>query len=338
MNIKYIARILSGAKFSRLSKVVSEVKDVSKKGKLSIYFDIIICGFKYGAGYNDYQIFEFYNMNSSERKTYMTRVKNKKLITLLNNPEYSDIFSHKGKFREYFSDFLGRETMDLKDCNFEEFKKFIAGKEFIIAKPYLGESGKGIEKIEIQSFETPNKLYKYLRSDEKCFGLIEEVIEQHDAYNKIYPFALNCFRFVTILKDGEVYPIYAVFKMGNNGHFVDNLENGGLVCHFDIKTHKLSAYGHNSNREKYTEHPYTKIKFENYELPNFDEVIKLVKKAALVVPQMRYIGWDVCMSKTGPLIIEGNNYPAYDFPQLPDPDAKRIGLLAKVQKVLTDFK
>ena len=62
-----------------------------------------------------------------------------------------------------------------------------------------------------------------------------------------------------------------------------------------------------------------------------DEVKEMVKKAALVLPGFRYVGWDVCLTPDGPAIVEGNNYPAYDFPQLPDEDKPRIGLIPKIE-------
>ncbi len=75
----------------------------------------------------------------------------------------------------------------------------------------------------------------------------------------------------------------------------------------------------------------TGIKFEGFKLPYTEEIKALVKKAALVLPDFRYVGWDVCITPDGPLIVEGNDYPGYDFPQLPDPDKPRIGLIPKIQ-------
>ena len=57
------------------------------------------------------------------------------------------------------------------------------------------------------------------------------------------------------------------------------------------------------------------------------EAVETVKKAAMIVPDVRYIGWDVAITEKGPAIIEGNNYAAYDFPQLPDRSQNKEGLL-----------
>ncbi len=332
MNVKYVARVLHGAKLKKMFQKIKMIHRKTGKSKIGLFFDMIGCTIKYGAGYNDYIIFEFYNMNKEERKTYLTRMKNKKLVTMLNDKQYSRIFDEKNLFDEKFAEFMGREILDLAKINYERFKQFVEGKQYFFAKPYIGESGKGIEKIKIANYPTTRKLWEYIRRPEKNFGLIEEVIEQHPQAAKIYPKSLNCLRVVTLVNNGEANILYAVFKMGNNGGFVDNLENGGLACHFDLDKGEIIGQGHTSALINYDRHPSTGIKFVGYKLPFMNEVKEMVKKAAMVIPEFRYVGWDVCLTPTGPAIVEGNDYPAYDFPQLPDPDKPRIWLLPKIEQ------
>ncbi|MGN0551097.1 MAG: sugar-transfer associated ATP-grasp domain-containing protein [Acutalibacteraceae bacterium] len=338
MGFKDALTIIGGARISKMLDVIDDINNKTGKNKLAMFFDMLSCSVRYGAGYYDYQIFEFYNMKASERKTYMTRMKNKKLIMRLNNQDFSYIFDEKNVFDKRFKEFLGREVIDLKDIGFEEFERFVSGKEYFFAKPYIGESGKGIEKIKTADFKSTSEMYAYITSKEKNFGVIEEVIVQHPDVAKIYPCSLNCFRIVTLVDKGVPHILYAVFKMGNNGKFVDNLENGGLACSFDLEKGEINGQGHTSALVNYDAHPYTGIKFIGYKIPYVEQVKELVKKAALVVPEIKYVGWDVCITENGPAIVEGNDYPAYDFPQLPDPDKPRVGLLKKIQEVLPDFK
>ena len=333
MNLKYINRVLSGASFEKMKKAINVVYEKSGKNKIKTFFDMILCAIKYGAGYNDYIIFEFYKIKAKQRKTYLTRLKNKRLVTTLNSKEYAYIFDQKNVFDKKFKDFLCREVIDLKEIDFDRFKKFIEGKEFFFAKPSVGESGKGIEKIRISDYNSIEELYEYIKKPEKNFGVIEEVIVQHPDAEKIYPDSLNCLRVVTLVSNGEAHILYSVFKMGNNGKFVDNLENGGLACHFDLDKGEIVGQGHTSALINYDAHPATGIKFVGYKLPYIQEVKDLVKKAAMVIPEFRYVGWDVCLTPNGPAIVEGNDYPAYDFPQLPDDDKPRIGLIPKIESL-----
>jgi hypothetical protein len=44
----------------------------------------------------------------------------------------------------------------------------------------------------------------------------------------------------------------------------------------------------------------------------------MVEEAALVLPKVRYVGWDAAITPNGPCLIEGNDYPGhvfYNFPQ-----------------------
>lgn len=331
MNVNYLKRVLGGASFKKMSEKINAIHEKTGKNRVGLFFDMIGCSLKYGAGYNDYIIFEFYNMKAKERKTYLTRLKNKKLVTMLNDEKYARIFDEKNLFDKKFAEFMGREVIDLADIGYEEFEKFIQGKEEFFAKPYIGESGKGIEKIKVSDFKNTEELWQYVKRPDKNFGVIEQVVVQHPDAARIYPDSLNCLRVVTLVNDGKPNILYAVFKMGNNGGFVDNLENGGLACHFDLDKGEIIGQGHTSALVNYDAHPATGIKFVGYKLPFMDEVKEMVKKAAMVLPEFRYVGWDVCLTPDGPAIIEGNDYPAYDFPQLPDPDKPRIGLLPKIQ-------
>ena len=53
----------------------------------------------------------------------------------------------------------------------------------------------------------------------------------------------------------------------------------------------------------------------------------MVKWAAVRLPGIGYVGWDIAISEEGPLVIEANDFPSHDllqFPELLDDD--RIGL------------
>ena len=72
-------------------------------------------------------------------------------------------------------------------------------------------------------------------------------------------------------------------------------------------------------------------------VPYVKEAIQLCQRAALVEPRMRYLGWDVCITPTGPVIVEGNDYPGYDFWQQPEHTPDRIGLWPYYKKVLPEL-
>lgn len=338
MKLSYYIKVLCGASFKKMFKVIDDVAKKTDKSKLFLFFDMINCSIRYGAGYNDYNIFAFYNMNSKQRKTYMTRVKNKKLISYCNNPEYSHIFCNKNEFNKVYKNYLNREYLDLEKVTFEEFKSFMKNKDIIFAKPNVGESGKGIEKLNKKDFKDLEDMFNYIKDENKNFGIIEELIVQHEALNKLYPYSINSLRIVTIVEDNIPHVVYVVSKMGNEGKFVDNMENSGLCCPVNIKTCEISGVAHTSKLVNYDEHPYTKVKLVGYKLPYIKEAIELVKKAALEVKEIRYVGWDVFIGPDGPGIIEGNDYPGYDFWQLPEHTPEKIGLVPYYNSIIKGIK
>lgn len=338
MKIGYYLRILHGASFKKMFGVIENISKKTGKSKLYLFVDIMICMLKYGAGYNDYNIFAFYNMNRKQRKTYMTRVKNKKLISYCNDENYSHIFNNKNEFNKIYAKYLNREFLDLENITFEQFANFMENKEIIFAKPNVGESGKGIEKLNKKDYNSLEDMFSYITDKNKNFGVIEELIVQHEDLNTLYPLAINSLRIVTIVEENIPYVVYVVSKMGNEGKFVDNMENSGLCCPVDIDTGKINGVAHTSKLINYDKHPYTNVELVGYKLPYIKEAIELVKKAALEVKEIRYVGWDVYIGPNGPGIIEGNDYPGYDFWQLPEHTPDKIGLVPFYNSILKGIK
>ena len=88
--------------FKNMFKQINVVHERSGKNRIFIFFDMIICGFKYEAGYMDYMLFEMYNLNGKQRKTIMTRGKNNRLIKKYNDFTFKDYFLMKDKFDNKF--------------------------------------------------------------------------------------------------------------------------------------------------------------------------------------------------------------------------------------------
>ena len=65
-----------------------------------------------------------------------------------------------------------------------------------------------------------------------------------------------------------------------------------------------------------SEKSITGIKFDGFEIPYWDEIKKMVLEAALVNDKVNIVGWDVAISKDGPVIIEGNRGPGFDLVQV----------------------
>ncbi|WP_369297214.1 sugar-transfer associated ATP-grasp domain-containing protein [uncultured Neglectibacter sp.] len=336
----YVSRVLSGVRLEELNKSLEKAKERSGRNKASLFLDMLWCSVRYGAGYHDYVMFGFYDMDGKHRDTYVTRLRNKKLITTVNDPETAEIFDHKVKFNPRFREYLGRDFLVVEDMTLEQFKEFVSDKEKIFCKPDVGESGKGIARLAKADFESEEAMFRYIK--EGGFGVIGEMLVQHDAMNKLYPGAVNSMRIVTLLvgAPGHYTPqlIYAVVKIGAGGKYVDNLENGGMFCPIDYETGKITGVGHTSALTTLDKHPDTGVPLIGYQIPYVKEAIELCKKAALEEPGMRLVGWDCAITPNGPAIIEGNDYPGYDFWQQPEHTPDRIGLWHVYKELVPELK
>ena len=338
MNHQYIFRVLRGASFKKLFSVIDRVHEKSGQNRVYTFFDMINCALRYGAGYHDYLIFAFWDMNHKQRNTYLTRVRNKRLNTLLHDDRYTDIFDKKNQFDKRFAGYIGRDFRDLTELDFDGFAAFMADKDVIFAKPNTGESGKGIERLVKERFENLEQMYAYVTDPTHRFGVIEEQLQQHADLRAVYPHSINSYRICTLVVGEEVHCVYAVAKFGNAGKFVDNMENDGLCCPIDQETGRIAGCAHTSALINYDVHPYSGVALMGCQLPFVKEAVELSKKAAMVVPEIRYIGWDVCITPDGPAIIEGNTYPGYDFWQLPEHTPDKIGLYPYFRKLIPEYK
>ncbi len=334
---QYICRVLRGTSFQKLNSVIDRVHEKSGQNRVYTFFDMINCAIRYGAGYYDYLIFGFWDKNHVQRDSMLTRIRNRRLNTMMNDEAYTDIFDKKNQFDKRFAAYLGREFRDVAELNFDDFQAFMADKDVVFAKPNVGESGKGIERLTKERFENLQQMYDYIVEPSHNFGVIEQELKQHPDLNKLYPNSINSYRIVTLLVDGVVHCAYAVSKCGNGGKYVDNMENDGLCCPIDQETGKICGCAHSSALINYDVHPFTGVKLEGFQLPYVHEAIELTKKAAMEVPQVRYLGWDVCITPNGPVIIEGNTYPGYDFWQLPEHTPDKMGLYPWLKKLIPEL-
>ena len=327
--LKYILRAIKSLNIKNMIKVAKKVSKKSHKLFIYILFDMIICGFKYGAGYYDYQEFEFYNLSKDERNTYLTRTKNNLIIKTYNNREYFHKFDNKDEFNDLFKKYLKRDYLIINDDSYDKFLKFIDKHNFIIVKPLDGEGGKEVEKIEVTDDANKKALFWTLLKRKQF--LIEEVIKQHDDLNKLYCDSVNSLRLFTFYDGKKAYILNSVFKIGNGG-VTDNFSSGSMYTFLnDDGVVICPAIDQNDNI--YENHPITNEKILDFKVPFYKEACALVKKCAKVVPEVGYVGWDVAITPNGPVIIEGNSFPGV-FQMKPSFNKEHIGLIPKYSKIM----
>lgn len=325
--IKYILKRLKEMDKKAMFEKIDSIHEKTGKSKIYLLYDIQKCARKYGAGYMDYDLFEMYNLSKEQRNTYITRVRNNEIVSKYNNKEYFHIFENKDEFNTLFKDYIKREWIKVKDTPKEDVIAFMKKHSEFMAKPIDGGCGHGIEKINTSNYKSLNEIYDKLTDENNNFEL-EEVIKQHPEVSKIYPDAINTVRVVTILKDNVPHIICAYFRIGN-GKYVDNFNSGGMVAPVNELTGEVMDRAIDKKKNLYENHPQTGSKIKGFKFPDWDKAISMCKEASKVVPQMGYIGWDVCFTPNGPIFVEGNEFPGHDIYQLPEHTPNKIGMMPK---------
>ena len=287
-----------------MNRAVDLVAGKSGKKKIAIFLDMIYCGLRYQAGYNDYVEFEFYKMRGSQRKTYLTQGKNNKIIRTYNSPEFKHILDDKIEFNKKFNKYLNRAWLNIKDVSFEEFKDFMLYYKRIVGKVVDGEGGVGVDIYSLDDYSV-GEIYRTLASKQEY--LVEQYIEQHTDMSTLYKGSVNTLRIFTFCKDGKSYYLNGILKIGNGGA-VDNFSSGGMYAFVNSEgTVETPAIDKADN--EFEKHPITNADIVGFEVPLFKEAVDLVKKAHLQLPEVGYIGWDVAIGVEKPMIVEGNFYP-----------------------------
>lgn len=332
MDIRYITRVLRGAKFKKLNYMMGVVKKKSGHCKARTFCDILWCAVRYGAGYYDYVMFGFYDMNGRQRNTYLTRIRNKKVCNLMNQPGYGEIFDDKLTFNVRFKDFLKRRVLNAETATEAELAEFLAGQESFFAKPNRGTCGNGIEKLNTADFKDAAEILAYVR--EKKLPVLEEVLVQHPEMAKLHPSSVNTLRIVTDRVGDTTHIAYIVVKIGTGGGFCDNSGQGGVICRVDEATSTIVSVATDDYFNVYDRHPDTGIEFKGYQIPMLAEAVELAKQAAQVVPEICHVGWDVAITTDCPVLIEGNDYPGTDLCQLAPHYPEKQGLWPYYKRIL----
>jgi hypothetical protein len=58
-------------------------------------------------------------------------------------------------------------------------------------------------------------------------------------------------------------------------------------------------------------------------------------QAMRLVPQVRFVAWDVAITPEGPTLIEGNSFPSHAVPQFAAHYPDGIGILPEFERFIT---
>lgn len=207
-------------------------------------------------------------------------------------------------------------SADLEKKDFEQIKIDLLQNEYkkIFVKPVDGQGGYGIyifHRDEKGNYVTKGNIE--LNKDflnkigEKRDYIVQKGLEQDDRISEIYPNSINTFRITTENKKGKVRVVCSVLRIGKGNSELDNCSQDGISLKIDVKSGKTGNYAiAETMGEKFYKHPDTGFVFKEHVIPQWDKIKDFVINSAERLPQFTYLGWDIALTKEGPLAIETN--------------------------------
>ena len=96
---------------------------------------------------------------------------------------------------------------------------------------------------------------------------------------------------------------------------VDNRSSGGLVVPIDADGKSVKGMDMDS-RTDYSHHPDHGAQIAGVLIEEIRDCVQFAVDASAHFLQMGVLGWDIALTKDGPMVVEVNAAPTIDIPQL----------------------
>lgn len=275
---------------------------------LQLFVDWLYVFNPLGFNVSDYFNYELYQEEISKASTLIGITDRLRIREVCNDPKYRKYFDDKALFNKTYSDYIKRDWLDVTKSSFKNFKLFVKKHPEFLGKVKRGKCGENIEIFNLNN--NTKQLYKECK---KRRMLVEEIIKNNDLISDFNKTALNTIRICSLLTaNNGVIITRVVMRFGREGEFIDNFHGGGLMVDVDPKTGIVISDGVTKNHKVLKKHPDSHKTFKGFQIPYWDEIIKEVKSAALIIPQIRHVGWDISVTDKNTIeFIEGNISPGF---------------------------
>jgi hypothetical protein len=306
--VLYLGYYLKQLDRKKLRLFLDHTAYVTGKSRMGIIFDVIRSVFRYNISILEYFQFRFFKMDEKERGEWVGTGYMYEYQQEMNPVSERHILDDKRLFHKKYKEFFRHFAADLDELNNVEIAERMlsnsSGK--VVFKVADGKCGTEVEIRDCSEFN-PESLTPFMQK--KNYGLVEEFITQHSEINRLSPSAVNTVRIFTQLNRVNGVDILGCRLRISVNSPVDNMAAGNLAAPVDELTGRVTgpAVYSDITKEDCEFHPVTGVKIPGFQIPFWNETMKMVKEAALQHPQNRSIGWDVVITENGPGLIEGNH-------------------------------
>lgn len=290
-NIRYILRY--GNQYYYLANGF-DCKDVDQK-EYSVVYDFV----------KTVKRLNRYGLNGD----YTILLIDKSLFEIVCNHYGIESITTLGKYKKGVVEKYDENCMNLRELLQERPHLF-----FKLVSSQKGQGCCSVDYIEgkyyLNDVETQySTIEQTLDSSEEGY-LVQIRLSQHKEVNRLYGHSINTLRIATVLYEEECVVLGSLLRCGANGMICDNCSQGGVVIGVDEGgwLYKYGFFWHGGTKSD--RHPNSGVIFSEFQVPYYEESLKLVKKAhTKAFSNIKTVGWDVAITPDGPVLIEGNtNY------------------------------
>lgn len=272
----------------------------------------------------EYFLYGYDKMSQKARHEFVSTVEWQIFLKTTYSDSILKMLEDKWSAYQYFSEFYNRKMFRSYPLSqkplaeqYASFLQLFTSEGGLVSKavikPLDSCCGQGVKVIECDCY-----------SDLDSFGalfdaypggaIIEEQIVQHPELAQFHPSSVNTIRVNTVRFANEVYPFLPFFRIGKGNLIVDNLNGGGIESNVDIKTGRLFV-AEAKDFTQYKYHPDTDVKIEGFEIPQWNELMDVVRRAGMKLDVGAVVGWDFALTPKGWSLVEINKCPGIFFIQ-----------------------
>ena len=306
--ILYLGYYLKNIDKKQYLKFLNHTAQLSGKSRFLLSLDSILCVFKYNISILEFFQFVFYNKSHDERKKWAGTGSMYEFQKIANPISERAILDDKRLFYENYKEFFIHNlfTLEAIDNNEAVAASLMQKHEKLVLKEASGKCGTGVVILKTNEL-TSKELLSEMKS--KDLDLLETFIDQHQDLQNLSPSAVNTVRVFTQIRKDNILEIIGCRMRISVDCEVDNLAAGNIAAPIDAETGLINGPGIYSDITKAPEnfHPITGMEIIGFQIPFWQEILAMVKRAALKHPENKSIGWDVVVTANGPGLIEGNH-------------------------------
>ena len=259
----------------------------------------------YGFAPDEFNYYGLMDKTPEEKRLYVTDLDRKMMQYQLSDFKDLQFVFDKTATYSKFSKYYKRDAISVASkADYEQFRKYADAHDSMVIKMVSASSGRGVT-IEATDKNDIGGQFERLLAAGKC--AIEEPIIQSEKLAVFNPTSVNTARIMTFNTRHGIIVGPCFFRTGKAGSFVDNGGSGGIMVGLDGRTGRLNSDGFDEYPTAFKVHPDSGVRFDGFQLPEWDRCIALVREMAGMIPRVGYVGWDMAYSRdNGWVVVEAN--------------------------------